>query len=444
MYIYLCITPKFQAVEIASNIPYDQIHLLREPEAAALAYGVGKRQWGKGNDDEKELVLAFDLGGGTFDVSIVEVRKGVMEVIATGGNIMLGGSDFDIKIAQYLNSKIMEFGCLRNYWKDQGEVSNAMVTSAEQVRIALSSNRNVMLALPLSGEGWLNLEKPDAIILRGDHEYEDIDETGFSNSTHTICRLSRRTMETLCLAEFQALLRPVREVAIMAGVLLPGDANPAAVENALRMEEKREAVIDAGGGESIQFNDFFDNKSGEASDDQELENSSNDDDSNNLLQFESVQLKDKKKAQQRGRKRARDLRKSSKKFRQEKRIADSEAQPKSQVTKGNKKNVKIRDGIHGRRLTQIVLVGGATRMPAIGRLLASVTGLVPKRTVNPDHAVALGCAVQVGIFANDPSIQDLQVLDPFQAAFLRAFSEEKKSDMEEDDLEEFDEGVIFS
>ena len=46
----------------------------------------------------------------------------------------------------------MEFGCLRNYWKDQGEVSNAMVTSAEQVRIALSSNRNVMLALPLSGE----------------------------------------------------------------------------------------------------------------------------------------------------------------------------------------------------------------------------------------------------------------------------------------------------
>ena len=44
------------------------------------------------------------------------------------------------------------------YWEDQGEVSNAMVTSAEQVRIALNSNRNVMLALPLSGEGWLNLE----------------------------------------------------------------------------------------------------------------------------------------------------------------------------------------------------------------------------------------------------------------------------------------------
>ena len=46
----------------------------------------------------------------------------------------------------------MEFGCLKKYWKDQGEVLNAMVTSTEQVRITLSSNRNVMLVLSLSGE----------------------------------------------------------------------------------------------------------------------------------------------------------------------------------------------------------------------------------------------------------------------------------------------------
>ena len=45
----------------------------------------------------------------------------------------------------------MEFGCLKNYWKDQDEVSNVVETSAEQVRITLSSNRNVMLALPLLG-----------------------------------------------------------------------------------------------------------------------------------------------------------------------------------------------------------------------------------------------------------------------------------------------------
>ena len=57
-----------------------------------------------------------------------------------------------------MNRKLIEFDCLKNYWKDQGEVSNAMVTSVEQVRIALNSNRNVMLALPLSGEGWMDLE----------------------------------------------------------------------------------------------------------------------------------------------------------------------------------------------------------------------------------------------------------------------------------------------
>ena len=116
------------------------------------------------------------------------------------------------------------------------------------------------------------------------------------------------------------------------------------------MEEKREAVIDAGGGKSIQFNDFLDNESREASDDQKLQSCINDADSNNLFQFESVQLKDKKKAQQRDRKRAYDLRKNSKKYRKEKRIVDSEAQPKSHVTKGKKKNVKIRDAIHGRRM----------------------------------------------------------------------------------------------
>ena len=54
-------------------------------------------------------------------------------------------SNFGIEIAQYLNSKSIEFDCLKNYWKDQGEFSNAMMTRAEQVRITLSSNRNVML-----------------------------------------------------------------------------------------------------------------------------------------------------------------------------------------------------------------------------------------------------------------------------------------------------------
>jgi len=122
------------AATLASSIPRERNRLLREPEAAALAYGIGKRQIGRG--DEEELVLVFDLGGGTFDVSILEVGGGIYEVVATGGNNMLGGSDFDAKIAQFISKKMVQHGCKKNYWREVGEVAEKLVTSAEQVRIS--------------------------------------------------------------------------------------------------------------------------------------------------------------------------------------------------------------------------------------------------------------------------------------------------------------------
>lgn len=71
--------------------------IINEPTAAALAYGLDK------NKDEK--VLVFDLGGGTFDVSILEIADGVIEVLATAGNNHLGGDDFDAKIIDWLVSE---------------------------------------------------------------------------------------------------------------------------------------------------------------------------------------------------------------------------------------------------------------------------------------------------------------------------------------------------
>lgn len=206
-----------QAAALASDIPEERIRLLREPEAAALAYGIGKQQMGKG--EEEELILVFDLGGGTFDVSILEVGGGIFEVVATGGNNMLGGSDFDSKLAQYFSKQITKHGCERNYWKDAGDVAIAMVTSAENIRIELSNTREVVLALPLSADGWLKSDSKDFILSTRlyDENYEHIDEYGMSNSTHAIFKLSRKSMEKLCLDEFLALLRPVREVAILGG-----------------------------------------------------------------------------------------------------------------------------------------------------------------------------------------------------------------------------------
>jgi molecular chaperone DnaK (HSP70) len=408
-----------KAACMASGIPPERIRLLREPEAAALAYGIGKQQIGKG--DEEELVLVFDLGGGTFDVSILEVGGGIYEVVATGGNNMLGGSDFDARIAQHFSKKMMEHGCTKNYWNEGGDVAEKMVTSAEQVRIALSNNREVTVALPLTDHEWLSMTNPRDVIVKENN----IEDVKTSDSTHAIFNFSRKSMETLCLDIFLALLRPVREVAILGGAMLPGDTNPSAVEAVLQMEEELEMELARNAG---TFENFFDEESGEAKADP-------DDDISEatLLQLKNYDLKDRKKMQQRGRKRARNLQKDEQKFRQEKRKAGENAKNTSQ-------NVKVRDGINGRRLTQIILVGGATRMPAIGRLLAAVTGVVPQKTVNPDECVALGCAVQVGIL--DGINTELQVLSPIEAAMMRALAKKRGVTVDFDDGDDFEEGYV--
>lgn len=127
------------------------------------------------------------------------------------------------------------------------------------------------------------------------------------------------------------------------------------------------------------------------------------------------------------------MQKDERKFREQKRIADDEAKRKASTN-----NVKIRDGINGRRITQVVLVGGATRMPAIGRLLAATIGVVPQKTVNSDECVALGCAVQVGIL--DGINTDLQVLSPIEAAMMRALAKKRGLNVENDDdgFDDFD------
>lgn len=70
------------------------MRIVNEPTAASLAYGLDK----KGN----ETILVFDLGGGTFDVSVLEVGEGVFEVLSTNGDTHLGGDDFDKRIVDVL------------------------------------------------------------------------------------------------------------------------------------------------------------------------------------------------------------------------------------------------------------------------------------------------------------------------------------------------------
>jgi molecular chaperone DnaK len=85
-----------QAVkEAGSIIGLDVLRVINEPTAAALAFGVGRSL-------QKELIAIYDLGGGTFDISIIEIRDRIFEVKATGGDIFLGGVDFDNRIIEWV------------------------------------------------------------------------------------------------------------------------------------------------------------------------------------------------------------------------------------------------------------------------------------------------------------------------------------------------------
>ena len=109
-----------------------------EPTAAALAYGL---------DNEKEQkIMVYDLGGGTFDVSIIEIGDGVIEVLATAGNNRLGGDDFDERITQYMldDFKSKEGVDLS---KDTMALQRLRV-AAEQAKKELSSAMQTNINLP--------------------------------------------------------------------------------------------------------------------------------------------------------------------------------------------------------------------------------------------------------------------------------------------------------
>jgi molecular chaperone DnaK (HSP70) len=404
-------------VKAAELAGISKVKLLREPEAAAMAYGLGKQLIGRGDQDE--LVLVFDLGGGTYDVSMLVVGGGVTEIVSTSGNVKLGGSDFDFRVAEYMQKELLGNGVSTSRWGPNAR--NAMLRSAEVVRIFLSNNRRVDLALPLKEKEWAEMPDVSSVIRSGIVPESDISPAvDPKRLTHALCQLSRRDMEVLCREELQSLLRPVREVAIMSGALLPGDASPNMVDSALEMEEEDQAAM--------AFADFY-------NEDAEGQTGNADDVSPEmLLELQEMDMRATKKAQQSGRKRARNTAKQERKFRQEKRMLSDKA-----ASQGTSDNVKVRDGINGRPISQVVLVGGATRMPAIGRLLAALTGVVPQKTVNPDEAVALGCAVHAAVLDGMEGMGT--VLSPMQAAILRAVAEQQGigNDFDDDD-EDFDDG----
>ena len=128
-----------QATKDAGKIAgLEVLRIINEPTAAALAYGLDK--------DDDETVLVFDLGGGTFDVSILELSGGTFEVLATNGDTHLGGDDFDQKIMDWM---VEEFKKENSIDLSQDKMAaQRLKEAAEKAKIELSSMTQTNINLP--------------------------------------------------------------------------------------------------------------------------------------------------------------------------------------------------------------------------------------------------------------------------------------------------------
>ncbi|KAG2438835.1 hypothetical protein HXX76_005375 [Chlamydomonas incerta] len=274
----------------------ETVRLLREPVAAALAYGLDLR--------EDATVLVFDLGGGTYDVSLLEVGAGTVEVLSTGGDSHLGGDDWDAAICNWVQ---------RNYLSPAGldpgsdpRLRANLRALAQAAKHSLSEADEVVLRMPVGGRGGGPLE----------------------------VTLTRDTLEEELTQELWRRCRlPLDQACWQAGV----DLNEVVGGHEAMKEQLRNRGVPSWKLEAMQ----------------------------------------------------------------------PEIRPRKRAP-----------------LSAVLLVGGATRMPAVRSFLRNMTGLEPigagQGGVDPDEAVALGAAVQAGILQGE--ITNLMVMDQWQASLMRALA----------------------
>ncbi|MGX9357761.1 molecular chaperone DnaK [Mycoplasma sp. 773] len=227
----------------------DVVRIINEPTAAALAFGLDKSK------DENHKILVFDLGGGTFDVSILEMENGTFEVLSTSGDNHLGGDDWDHKIVDWLIKEISN-----KYKYDARNDKMAMARlkeEAERAKISLSESLVANISLPflaMNENGPINVE----------------------------LELKR--------SEFEAMTSDL-------------------------LEKTKKPLLDALNEAKLNWND----------------------------------------------------------------------------------------------ITEVLLVGGSTRMPAVQKIVSDITGKKPNNSINPDEVVSVGAAIQGAVLAGD--IQDVLLLD---------------------------------
>lgn len=130
------------------------LRIINEPTAAALAYGLNKL-------DETQTILVYDLGGGTFDVTIMHLSPNGLKVLSTGGAKSLGGFDWDNAVMEYLNDQFVKAGgvdlledpMLEQDLRDKAEIAKKTLSSRERTNVFLSAN-GVNVTIPLTRQNF--------------------------------------------------------------------------------------------------------------------------------------------------------------------------------------------------------------------------------------------------------------------------------------------------
>ncbi|RNJ51251.1 molecular chaperone DnaK [Methylocystis hirsuta] len=197
-----------QATKDAGKIAgLEVLRIINEPTAAALAYGLDKKQSG--------TIAVYDLGGGTFDVSILEIGDGVFEVKSTNGDTFLGGEDFDMRLVEYLASEFKKEQGI-DLTKDKLALQR-LKEAAEKAKIELSSATQTEINLP----------------------YITADATG---PKHLTLKLTRAKFEALVDDLIQRTVEPCRKALKDAGLSAADIGEVVLVGGMTRMPKVQEVV----------------------------------------------------------------------------------------------------------------------------------------------------------------------------------------------------------
>ncbi|HMN47101.1 MAG TPA: molecular chaperone DnaK, partial [Povalibacter sp.] len=200
-----------QATKDAGKIAgLEVLRIINEPTAAALAYGLDKKK-------EAKTIAVYDLGGGTFDVSILEIGDGVFEVKSTNGDTFLGGEDFDIRLVEYLAAEFKKENQID--LKNDKLALQRLKEAAEKAKIELSSAQQTEINLP----------------------YITADASG---PKHLNIKLTRAKLESLVEALVQRTIEPCRIAVKDAGLSLKDISEVILVGGQTRMPLVQKAVKD--------------------------------------------------------------------------------------------------------------------------------------------------------------------------------------------------------